>query len=110
VNRRAFVSLIGGAAAAWPLAAPAQQPKVPVIGYLSAGSAAASAPNVAVFRQSLAEARYVVGRNAAIEYIRSVAGDSGRVGPQRGRPDRRWRRHRTGLGGESCDCDHSDRI
>jgi putative ABC transport system substrate-binding protein len=46
----------------------AQQPKVPVIGYLSAGSAAASAGTVAVFRQSLAEAGYVVGRNAAIEY------------------------------------------
>jgi putative ABC transport system substrate-binding protein len=67
-KRREFISLLGSAAAAWPIAARAQQPKVPVIGYLSAGSAAASAPNVAVFRQSLAEAGYVVGRNAAIEY------------------------------------------
>src|SRR5262249_10011860 len=62
-------TLLGAAAtAAWPLAAEAQQPKVPVIGYLSPGSAAASAQPVAVFRQSLAEAGYVVGRNAAIEY------------------------------------------
>jgi putative ABC transport system substrate-binding protein len=94
MKRRAFITLIGGAMATWPLAAGEQQPKVPVIGYLSAGSAAASAPNVSVFRQSLAEAGYVVGRNAAIEYgfaegqYDSVAGDGGRVSPQRGRPDR----------------------
>jgi len=69
VRRRAFLTLLGAAAtAACPRAARAQQPKVPVIGYLGAGSAAASAGPVAVFRQSRAEAGYVVGRNAAIEY------------------------------------------
>ena len=69
MRRRAFLTLLGAAAtAAWPRAARAQQPKVPVIGYLGGGSAAASAQTVAVFRQSLAEAGYVVGRNAAIEY------------------------------------------
>jgi putative ABC transport system substrate-binding protein len=68
MRRREFIALIGGAAVAWPVAAHAQQPKVPVIGYLGGGSAAASAQNVAIFRQSLAEAGYVVGRNAAIEY------------------------------------------
>jgi hypothetical protein len=67
VKRRELITLLGGAAVAWPVAAHAQQPKVPVIGYLGGGSAAASAQNVAVFRQSLAEAGYVVGRNAAIE-------------------------------------------
>src|SRR5499425_3038762 len=62
MKRREFITLLGGAAA-WPHAARAQQPKVPVIGYLGGG-----AQNVSVFRQSLAEAGYVVGRNAAIEY------------------------------------------
>jgi len=57
VKRREFITLLGSTAA-WPLAARAQQPKVPVIGYLSGGSAAASAQILAVFRQSLAEAGY----------------------------------------------------
>ncbi len=68
LNRREFITLIGGAAAAWPLAARAQQSKMSVIGYLGPGSAAASASTLAVFRQSLAGGGYVEGRNIAIEY------------------------------------------
>jgi hypothetical protein len=57
-GRREFMTLLG-AAAAWPLAARAQQSKMSVIGYLGPGSAAASASTLAVFRQSLAGAGYV---------------------------------------------------
>jgi putative tryptophan/tyrosine transport system substrate-binding protein len=66
MQRRDFLGVLGGAAA-WPLAARAQQPVMPVIGYMSAGSPGPLMPLMTVFRQSLAEAGYVEGRNLAIE-------------------------------------------
>jgi len=67
MRRREFISLLGGAAA-WPLAAQAQQPVVPVIGVLGSTSPGPYAPMVARFRQGLNEVGYVEDRNVAIEY------------------------------------------
>ena len=67
IRRREFVTLLGGAAAAWPLAARAQQP-VPLVGFLSSISAADRPHHTEAFRQGLNETGYAEARNVTIEY------------------------------------------
>src|SRR5262245_65151148 len=68
IRRREFITVLGGAAAAWPLAARAQQAALPVIGYFSGRSPVTDGPMLSAFRQGFSETGFVEGRNVAIEF------------------------------------------
>src|SRR5262245_5175828 len=69
MRRREFITLLGGAAAAWPLPARSQQGAIPVVGYFHLGTREGNANSVAGFRKGLSEMGYVEGRNVVIEFL-----------------------------------------
>src|SRR6202035_770763 len=78
MRRREFITLLGGAAVAWPLAAHAQQPAMPVIGLMSSGTASSNEQRLTTFREALKGAGFVEHRNVIIEY-RWAAGNYDRL-------------------------------
>ena len=68
MHRRDFIKVVAGSAVTWPLAAPAQQPTLPVVGFVRDGSADGNARFVAAFRKGLNENGYVEGQNVTVEY------------------------------------------
>jgi putative tryptophan/tyrosine transport system substrate-binding protein len=68
IGRREFITLLGGAAAGWPVAARAQQAAMPLIGYFSGRSPVTDGPMLSAFRQGFSETGFVEGRNVAIEF------------------------------------------
>jgi hypothetical protein len=115
MRRRELIAFFGGAAAAWPLAAHAQQTALPVVGLIRDGSTDTAARYVAAFRKGLNETGYVEGQNVTVEYhwlegrydnLPSAAGRS--RPPTRGR--HRHARQRARYRGQSCNGDDPDRL
>ena len=114
IGRREFLAALGGAVAAWPLAAHAQQPTMAMVGFLDAASAGERSQAVAAFRKGLAESGYQEGKNVAMQFRwaqnqydqASVGSRSG--SPPRGRDCRDGRT--CGACGKGSECDNSNRL
>src|SRR5215469_7452475 len=94
MRRRDFISLLGSAAAAWPLPASAQQPATPMIGFLSYGTFENTRDYIAAFHRSLADGGFAEGRNVGIEYRWSEDHNDRLPGTGRGFGSRSGNSHR----------------
>jgi len=116
MRRREFITFVGGAVAAWPLAVRAQQSAMPVIGFMSSRSPEGYENVVAAFRRGLGEGDLIEGKNTVIEFrwalgeIQPIARTGGRTCEPPGGRARDFRRRPSGACSEGRDFDHTDRI